>query len=79
MTEYKEEIKAAVEELLKRDEYPVAMHIALATQEYPIIDNISDKELAFLLRKYLSCQELDIHPHISDYTELLEEDEDIWD
>lgn len=78
-TNYFKEIIDSLRELNKdfgnRD---LCEHLALATCEYPKIDFISDKELSFLLKKYIGEQSLGIENQIvnyeEDYDEFSEED-----
>lgn len=50
-------------------------HMALATEEYGDISNLSDKELLFALEKYLTLQELEIESQITEFYDADEEED----
>lgn len=71
----REDIISTLKEISNNyNETPLAMHIALACQEYDSIDLISDREFSYLLTKYLSSKELDIASQIIQEDFLFDDD-----
>src|SRR5699024_8051893 len=64
ISKYKKEIQ---EKLSKIARYKgnFGLHLAMATQEYDELDFISDKEMCYLLDKYIACHDLCISSQIT--------------